>query len=237
VSSSLRCSACTPEWPVGDRQPCSAAVRFAVLWGTPRSGQSRPRCQSAEARWRPAPCCRLPRTKNCCHNFDMPTWLAALLPVFSALLGVLVANRGSAQRDTVSRLWEQRVKTYIEIMNWTLAIVRELKLEDAANTEKFPPEVYQRLRMPDELVVRLMAFASDSVRRSYETCNAAISVLGSETPPSFEVVRVTTADTIRMLEQGLGSLMTAIRGELSTGSLRLPFHVRRSLRRYSASVD
>lgn len=167
----------------------------------------------------------------------MPTWLAALLPVLSALLGVLVANRGSAQRDMISRLWEQRVKVYIEIMDWTLTIAHELKLEDGANAEKLAPEVYQRLRMPDELMVRLMAFASDSVRRSYETCNAAISVLGSKTPPSFEFRPVTTADMLRMLEQGLGSLMTAIRGELSTGSLRLPFHLRRRLQRYSASID
>lgn len=167
----------------------------------------------------------------------MPNWLATLLPVLSALLGVLVANRGSAQRDMISRLWEQRVKVYIEIMDWTLTVAHELKLEDASNAEKLAPEVYRRLRMPDELVVRLMAFASDSVRRSYETCNAAIFMLGSETPPKIEFRTVTTADMLRMLEQGLGSLVTAMRGELSTGSLRLPFHLRRRLQRYSASID
>lgn len=170
------------------------------------------------------------------HNQIMPPWLVALLPVLSALLGVLVANQASARRDTLSRLWEQRTHTYLEVMSWSLRVGREIII-DPKNIKKPSPEIFERLRMSDELLVRLLSFASDSVRSSYENCNTALNVLLLKPLPATGELPIREEDVMRMLEQSLADLTIVVRKELSTGSLRLPRRLRRRIRRYSTSVE
>jgi hypothetical protein len=153
------------------------------------------------------------------------------------LLGALAANRASARRDTVSRLWEQRTRAYIELMNWVTMVGRELFDPASETPREVSPDTFARLRMSDELLVHLSAFASDSVRYGYEQCNAALSCLAFEPKSTFDYPAPTYADLIKMLEQGLGDIATSVRRELSTGSLHEPGHVRRRQRRYSASID
>lgn len=174
-------------------------------------------------------------TRSRGHNQSMPSWLTALLPVFSALLGVLVASQASTRRDTISRLWEQRTDTYLEIMHWTLRVGREVIIHE--DVKKLSPEMLERLEMSDELLVRLLAFASDPVRSSYENCNTALHVLQFE---QFSMARdrpIKREDVMRMLEQSLADLTIVVRKELSTGSLRLPRNLRRRIKSYSTSVE
>jgi hypothetical protein len=60
----------------------------------------------------------------------MPTWLAILLPVISALMGIIIANQASAPKYIVTRLWQQRTEMYIEVLNWNFAVEKAVADEN-----------------------------------------------------------------------------------------------------------
>src|SRR5262249_32435627 len=120
---------------------------------------------------------RSARQPPCCHNVGMNIWLTAILPVAAALLGVLIANWASSQRDATARVWERRADTYVALFDWAAMVLREIADEDGEPREGLLPADFARLAMPEDLVTRMFIFASDPVRYAQGPCRNYQSLL------------------------------------------------------------
>jgi hypothetical protein len=151
----------------------------------------------------------------------MNIWLTAILPVVAALLGVLIANRASSQRDATARVWERRADTYVDLFDWAAMVERETA-EDGVVPRELPAAKYGQLAMPNELLTRMWIFASDPVRYAQGPCRNFLHIL-SKTADDAAEDPSELADELLVC---LSELQTAIRKELSEGKLRIPFTFR-----------
>jgi hypothetical protein len=163
----------------------------------------------------------------------MPVWLIAVLPVISALLGVIVGNWGAARRETVSRLWEQRADTYLDVMTWALSVERTVAT-DWGEPYDLPSEDFQRLKMPDALLARMWAFASQPVLYAQGPCANHLFILAEGADRTPDEHGTSQYDESRYdLASALPELRNVIRRELSDGTLRVPMTFRLSQRIFS----
>lgn len=154
----------------------------------------------------------------------MPAWLTALLPVVSALMGVVVANRASARRDAIDRLWQQRTDTYLDLINWTLRVENEVSDGDeGGGLHNLEPSDFVGLQIPDELLARTLAFASGPVRDAQRPCTWSLfALIRGESKDQgewgFSDYYAEGTNLVAALER----LRDVIRNELSDGTLRFP---------------
>ncbi len=162
-------------------------------------------------------------------NNLMPQWLAAVLPVASALLGVVVANRASGRRDTVARLWQHRTETYMKILDWTFTVEKAVADETGQFHDWLEPRDFDGVEMPDQLLAQIWAFASEPVRHAQGPCRLGLFLLsqGADKEPD-ESGFSPYEEHGRNLLAAIFRLRNAIREELRNGSLRIPviFQVR-----------
>jgi hypothetical protein len=169
-------------------------------------------------------------------NHLMPQWLAAVLPVASALLGVVIANRASTRRDTVARLWQHRTKTYMKILDWTFTVEKAVADETGRFHDWLEPRDFDGVEMPDQLLAQIWAFASEPVRHAQGPCRLELFLLsqGADKEPD-ESGFSPYEEHGRNLMAAIFRLRNTIREELRNGSLRIPvtFQVRQLI--FSAS--
>jgi hypothetical protein len=147
----------------------------------------------------------------------MNIWLTAILPVASALLGVLVANRASSQRDATGRIWERRADTYIALFDWASKVDREVTTENGEPRRDIPAAGFAKLAMPNDLLTRMWVFASDPVRYAQGPCRNYLFLLSQPTDELTDDPLEFLYDLISSLQ----NLQTVIRKELSKGKLTI----------------
>jgi hypothetical protein len=157
-----------------------------------------------------------------CHNIGMNIWLTAVLPVASALLGVLIANRASSQRDATARVWDRRADTYVALFDWAAMVEREISTESGGPRRDLSPARFAQLAMPDDLLNRMWVFASDPVRYAQGPCRNYLFLLSQ--PP--DDVADDPLELLYDLRASLRELQRVIRKELSGGKLTIPFKFR-----------
>lgn len=124
------------------------------------------------------------------HYSHMPSWLTAILPVVSALLGVVVANRASASRDAIDRLWQHRADTCLELLNWAFQVENAVQDDETGTPYDLEATEFSHLQMKDELLARVWAFASGPVRDGRGPCRNALFILShgvDKTPSEYGV--------------------------------------------------
>ena len=156
----------------------------------------------------------------------MNIWLTAILPVASALLGVLIANRASSQREARARVWERRADTYVALFDWAAMVDREITDENGVLRRDLLPADFSQLAMPNDLVTRMFVFASDPVRYAQGPCRNYQSLLAM---PADQLGDDPT-ELLHDLLSSLHHLQTVIRKELSEGKLAIPLRFRISQR-------
>ena len=160
----------------------------------------------------------------------MNIWLTAILPVASALLGVLIANRASSHRDATARVWERRADTYVALFDWAAMVDREITDQNEAPRQDLLPADFAQLAMPDDLVTRMFVFASDPVRSAQGPCRNYQSLLAM---PADQLADDPT-QLLHDLRSCLDQLQIVIRRELSEGRLTIPLRFRISQRVFPA---
>ena len=162
----------------------------------------------------------------CCHNVSMNIWLTAILPVASALLGVLIANRASRQREATARMWERRADTYVALYDWAEMVDRKITDDNVGLRQDLLPADFAQLAMPDDLVTRMFVFASDPVRYAQGPCRNYQFLLALPT----DQVADDPTELLHNLRSSLSALKTVIRNELREGKLTIPLSFRISQR-------
>jgi len=156
----------------------------------------------------------------------MNVWLTAILPVASALLGVLIANKASRQREATARMWERRADTYVALYDWAAMVERKINDEDGILRQDLLPEDFAQLAVPDDLITRMFVFASDPVRYAQGPCRNCLWLLalpgdqGADDP----------TELLHNLSSGIYRLQKVIRDELREGKLTIPLSFRISQR-------
>jgi hypothetical protein len=151
----------------------------------------------------------------------VPSWLIAILPVLSALLGVVAGNWASTRHDAVNRLWEHRVQTYLDLIDWTVKIIKTWVGEPEDSCDQRAD--LRSLHLPDELTARVWVFASQTVISIIERCELQLDDLEKQEESESRVMSYVE------LENDLLVLRRAIRLELSRlsrGRLRIPLAFR-----------
>lgn len=161
----------------------------------------------------------------------MSIWLTSVLPVASALLGVLIANRASSTREAKGRLWDRRADTYIAIFDWATSVENEVTAEHG-EVKEIPAKDFEQLAMPDDLLTRMWIFASDPVRYAQGPCRNAVFLLSKDVraePIPDDSKYISTYELTCNLVEYLGDLKQVIRTELREGKLNIPatFRIRK----------
>jgi hypothetical protein len=170
------------------------------------------------------------------HNLYVSAWLPEVLPVASALVGVAVANRGAARRDTVARLWGQRVETYLAVAEWAYSVDRQVADRDPEGEcyRDLPQDAYRPMKASEALSTRIMAFGSNQVIKEFIKSDDCLTILVggfAGVPPHRKLERSPYRDCQINLCAALSRLTAAIQEELRNGRLKVP--VTNSIRRRS----